>query len=108
MKLSDRLAEILTGEELDNAYLKVGKIPNGFKLNYGCMYNHPVVNVAGLMDLVELFGTKEICIENYCNGSGCETCGYYSDYGHEIDIKNPTKNIVEMQELVGKEIYNYE
>jgi len=52
-----------------------------------------------LKELSDYFGTDEIDIDSYGQG-GCDTCDYGSDYGHTVQIYNPTKNVEELQQLV--------
>lgn len=82
---------------------KINVCGNDVLITYGRMYESPVLNFVSLMDLSEIFGTKDIDVDNYAN-SGCETCDYGSDYGHEISIKNITKNVSEIKSLNGKDI----
>jgi hypothetical protein len=35
---------------------------------------------------------------------GCETCGYGSDYGQEIQIYEPTLNVESLKALVGQDL----
>lgn len=73
----------------------------GFSFKYGRMYSAPELSFKTLKQLSDHFGTEEIDVDNYSQG-GCDTCDYGSDYGHTIQIYNPTKNVEELQELVGE------
>ena len=61
-------------------------------ITIGNQYEAPQVTFANLLKLSEYFGTTVIDVDDYAN-SGCETCDYGSDYGHDITIKNPTRGI---------------
>lgn len=107
MSLKESLKEILGPiGVVEHAYLKINKITNGFELEYGKMYDAPPLNFATLSNLADLFGTREIDVDNY-SSSGCDTCDYGSDYGHTIQITNLTKNQKELEGLVGQgDIWN--
>lgn len=105
VELKNRILQILTPtDELSHVHYSVRAIiknqASGFVINYGQMYEKPELNFDKLMQLSEIFGTREIDVDDYSEG-GCETCDYGSDYGHEIQIYNPTKNVEEMKELIG-------
>jgi hypothetical protein len=51
--------------------------------------------------LSELFGTDNIDVDDYAYG-GCDTCDYGSNYGHEIAIREATKNVEEFKRLKNK------
>lgn len=72
-------------------YLKVNHVikdkSNSIELSFGSEYQRPQINLAGLIELADIFGTKEIDLDNY-GISGCETCDSGSDYGHTIQIYN--------------------
>jgi len=87
---------------LDKTY-KNKKQMWGFELEYGKMYESPQLNFSELKGLSELFGTDEIDVDNY-GSCGCDTCDYGSDYGHTIQIFNPTKNVDEMMRLTGMDL----
>ncbi len=82
---------------------KINVTNNDVLITYGQMYESPVLNFASLVKLSELFGTQDIDVDDY-GYSGCESCDYGSDYGHEISIKNITKNIEEVNNLKNKDI----
>lgn len=64
--------------------------PDGsFVIRYGAMYDAPSLNLDKLIKLTELFGTRKIDVNGYRN-RGCETCDYGSDYGHTIEVLEPT------------------
>jgi hypothetical protein len=63
----------------------------GLEITYGRMYESPELSFSILKQLSELFGTDEIDVDDY-SYSGCESCDYGSDYGHTIQVYNPTKN----------------
>jgi hypothetical protein len=84
-------------------YCRVGKISRGFEIEYGSMYSAPELGLKTLIALSEIFGTKAIDVDNY-GTSGCDTCDYGSDYGHTIQIYEPTKNLKEMKKLIGKDL----
>lgn len=86
---------------VEKSYLKVKKIDNNsFEFLYGKMYEAPEVNFHHLKQLSDLFGTDNINVNNY-NCAGCETCDYGSDYQNAIQIKNITKNLEGLRNLVG-------
>jgi hypothetical protein len=102
MELRDRLNEILEGGE----HLKVSRLTGkrlGFELSYSSMYESPVINFARLKALSDLFGTEAIDVDDYAN-AGCETCDWGSDYGHTIQVYEPTANEAGMDLLVGLDL----
>lgn len=104
--MKEELEKILPiGDDYTHAHLKLEKRDkNCWVLEYGKMYKAPTLNLAVLIELSELFGTKEIDVDDYSYG-GCETCDWGSDYGHTIQIYNPTKNLEGLKEWEGKYIY---
>jgi hypothetical protein len=64
----------------------------GFVITAGNMYDAPDMNFTILKAIGEFFGTDEVDVDDYSFG-GCESCDYGSDYGHEIQVYNPTKNL---------------
>lgn len=97
--LKDEILAILSNGD----YCKVSEIKKGFEIKYGREYESPELSFNTLMALSKLFDTEEIDVDNYAD-SGCETCDYGSDYGHEIQIYNPKKNAKELKALVGKDL----
>lgn len=81
--------------------LAVTKINNGYEIEYGQMYEAPDLSFDSLKELSDLFGTTNINVDHY-SVSGCETCDFYSDYGHTIQITNITKNRELLDELVNR------
>lgn len=53
-------------------------------------YTAPKITLSVLFFLSEVFGTKDIDVDDYAH-SGCETCDWGSSYGHTIQIYNATK-----------------
>lgn len=107
MNLKERIIEILNDESsrYNDPYCKVTKTERGFSLMLGAMYEAPgVITFAKLQMLSELFGTVKIDVDDYSEG-GCETCDYGSDYGHEIKIYEPTKNLEEISKLFGEDLF---
>jgi hypothetical protein len=83
----------------DGEYIKVEKHKtNSFEIKYGRMYNSPGINFATLKKLSDMFGTDKIDVDNYSSG-GCDTCDWGSDYGHTIQIYEPTKRVEELAAL---------
>lgn len=78
--------------------LNLRKTHNGLIITIGNMYQSPELSFAKLLELSKLFGTTEIDVDNY-SISGCETCDWGSDYGHEISIVNPTEYLEEIGDL---------
>lgn len=72
--------------------LEIHKLDNGFEIEYGCEYTSPKLDFDKLVKLSTLFGTTEIDVDDY-NYSGCESCDYGSEYGHKIQVLNPTENL---------------
>jgi hypothetical protein len=99
MDLKQEIKEILD----DGDYIKVAKLDKGFEIEYGKRDSgvSPSLSFSKLKSLSELFGTDEIDVDDYCNSGGCDTCDYGSDFGHTIQIYNPTLNVEEMSLLVG-------
>lgn len=59
------------------------------------MYEAPPITFAMLKEFSETFGTDFIDVrKGSTNSSGCETCDYGSSYGHQIIIKDATKNLI--------------
>lgn len=100
----EQLCELL-GVEKDrvwkrrDGYFEIRRLPDGYYIKYGMMYEAPKLNFGNLVKLSDLLGTMDITVDEYAEG-GCETCDYGSDYGHEIYIKNITKNKEEFDKLV--------
>ena len=104
MSLKDKIVSILHDDKIyGDGHCKVKKIDRGYEISYGYMYESPNLSFAILMKLSELFGTEEIDVDDFAYG-GCDTCDYGSCYGHEIQVYNPTKNVSEMDRLVGSDL----
>lgn len=94
----------------DHRYIEISKLgdsllgQNNFEIKVGAMYEPPTVNFEILKKLSELFGTVKIDLDNFAEG-GCETCDHGSDYGHTIQIYAPTLYVEEMEQLVGKDLF---
>jgi hypothetical protein len=85
--------------DLDDIHLELEPTGRGLEITIGQMYESPVeINFKTLSKLGELFGTEEIDVDNFAN-SGCESCDYGSDYGHTIQIYNPTLRLSEITKL---------
>lgn len=67
------------------------KPTDSINIRIGNMYTSPNLSFDKLLQLSKLFGTTKIDVDDYAH-SGCDSCDYGSDYGHEIRISNPTKN----------------
>ena len=65
---------------------------NHLRIKIGKMYESPNLSFAKLLEISKIFGTTNIDVDSY-NMSGCESCDYGSDYGHNIDIRDATKNV---------------
>lgn len=93
-KSTKKLIDILIKDEppYNKKSIEIIKVDNGFRITTGQIYNSISINLSKLMELVEFFGTKDIDIDQYSR-KGCPTCDFGSEYGHTIDIKNPTKNL---------------
>jgi hypothetical protein len=61
------------------------------------MYEAPGLSAEKIMALCDLFGTRKIEVDDYANG-GCASCDYGSEYGHEIEVREPTKMVAEFRE----------
>lgn len=88
------LKKILNVERSELETWEVTRIGSRITIKYGEMYEPPVLNFSTLMELSEYFGTQEIDVDKYSVG-GCESCDFGSDYGHEITIRNATRNLDE-------------
>lgn len=104
-ELTDKIYKILLESKIQDysdCYLEIEKIgkENDFQIKYGQMYEAPILNFGTLKELSELFGTDNIDVDDY-SYRGCDTCDYGSDYGHEIQVRNPTKTL-EVLDYVGK------
>lgn len=103
-ELKNIFCESFTEKEMySDEYIISSKIDNGFEISIGSMYTAPQINFKILKQLSDLFGTIKIDVDDYSN-SGCETCDYGSNYGHSIQILEPTKNISQMQGLLDKNL----
>lgn len=102
MSLKEEILSVLCVNE-DRPYCIVTKIARGFELQYGQEYSSPNLSFEKLLGLSELFGTKAIDVDDYAT-QGCETCDFGSDYGHTIQIYEPTKNVEEMMQLLGDDL----
>jgi hypothetical protein len=108
MSLKEEIFEALNIKDSYNGSLsrrdfhfKCRKLKKGFELEFGQMYeSHAEINFKTLSVLSRIVGTEEIDIDDYAN-SGCESCDFGSDYGHTIQILNPTLRVVELEELCG-------
>lgn len=100
-ELEKELNNLLLSEcrSTQDSHLEVTKRDsNCFIITYGQMYDSPELSFEKLLELSEMFGTKKIDVDDYAN-SGCDTCDYGSDYGHEIQIYNPTLLVEELEKL---------
>mgnify|MGYP000591318132 CR=1 FL=1 len=84
---------------VEKTHIRCDKLTESkFEITIGKMYESPCkVSFKNLVKLSEIFGTDKIDVDDYAN-SGCETCDYGSDYGHTIQVINPTKRIDELKE----------
>jgi len=107
--LEDELKLILWPDGLDGCahpYLTVRLIPSGgYEVVFGQMYDAPEFGLRHMKALAELFGVADadLDVDNYSQG-GCDTCDYYSKYGHEVQLRNVTKREAELKALVGREL----
>jgi len=68
------------------------------------MYDCPQLQFKTLVKLSELFGSEDIRTDmDYLVQPGCETCDYGSEYGYEVIIGNPTKNMEEYKTFASKQ-----
>jgi hypothetical protein len=98
----NKLKEILfSTKEIygSNRHLKIEKITDGYEITFGQQYAPPGLNFDQLMKISELFGTTKIDVDNYSQ-MGCETCDYGSNYGHTIQVKEPTLNCRAVEALI--------
>lgn len=102
MNLKDTLVNLLLDtKDYNYSHIRVDKLgESDIEITYGQMYESPELNFSTLKELSEVFGTDKIDVDHYAEG-GCESCDYGSDYGHTIQIYNPTKNVEEAKELFG-------
>lgn len=95
------IASLFKTSEYSHGELTINKITNTkFEIGIYQMYDAPVINFTTLKKLSDLLGTEEIDVNNYSQ-AGCETCDYGSSYGHEIQVYNPTKYVLELCQLDG-------
>lgn len=95
----DELRSILGNFKFEITALSKGQ--NSFQIRYGQEYSRPELNLDKLIELSKLFGATEIDVDDYSQ-SGCDTCDYGSDYGHEIQVYNPTLCVKEIKKLTSK------
>lgn len=94
------LYETLTSLLGENAEYKYDTKYNRIAIYDSQMYECPELQFHTLVELSELFGSEEITTDmDYIVRRGCETCDYGSDYGYELIIANPTKNVEEYKEF---------
>lgn len=74
--------------------LRAEKTDSGdIEIRYGQMYETPSIEfVSASVKLKEFYGASDVRLDGY-SFSGCKTCDWGSDYGHEILVIGPTKNI---------------
>ena len=94
--LKDELVELLDGDDFEFTYTKDKGDNYVFYIKHSAMYSAPTLQFAKLKKLSEIFGTEKIDVDDFGHG-GCETCDYGSEYGHEITLINPTKNVNEFK-----------
>lgn len=93
------------GDRVFKAHLRVeGHGRAAAQLVWGKMYDAPGVTFDLLQALSTLFGTTRIDVDDYAQG-GCETCDWGSDYGHTIQVYDPTKNAAELKALIGRDLW---
>jgi uncharacterized protein (TIGR02996 family) len=93
------------GDRLDKAHLRVEEHHRAAaQLVWGKMYDAPAITLGLLQKLGNLFGTTQIDVDDYAQG-GCESCDWGSDYGHTIQVYEPTKNVKELKALVGTDLW---
>lgn len=103
MELIEKIANILFDgiSYTSDSHLQINKISNTeYEIVFGMMYDKPEINFPKLIELANIFGTNDINVNNY-DVMGCETCDWGSDYGYELQIKNVTKNIEELEKIIG-------
>lgn len=61
-------------------------------ITFGQMYSTPKFTLNQAKALQEFFDCEDIRQGQYSH-SGCETCDYGSEYGHELHIVEPKKNL---------------
>ena len=62
------------------------------QFEYTEMYDPPPIKMAFLSALATYFGTTDVDVVGSIAMGGCETCDYGSIYGHEISVRNITRN----------------
>lgn len=97
MSLKETVQDILGPSE----HLKIVRRKNEhhnyyYEIVYGNMYSSPQLSFAKLVKLSELFGTQKIDVDDYAV-AGCESCDFGSDYGHSIQIYEPTLMLIELE-----------
>lgn len=65
---------------------------SNFSIKISKTYESPNLSFAKLLEISKIFGTTHIDVDSY-SIPGCESCDYGSDYGHNIDIIDATKNV---------------
>lgn len=83
--LCDYRCEVRTGWRGDGSFV----------IEWVAMYDAPAVSdtFEAMQRLSELFGTTKINIGSGRRNGGCETCDYGSQYGTELTLMKPTKNV---------------
>jgi hypothetical protein len=77
--------------EYSNATMTVSpishlKLGDGAEIKISQMYENWDVNFAMLKKISNLLQTDQVDVNNWCDNSGCETCGYYSKYLTAVQV----------------------
>ena len=99
--IGHRIEEILADDrEWSKPYLEYSVRTDGtLVIKWGAMYEAPRLSFGKLKALSELFGTDKIDVDDYAN-SGCESCDFGSNYGHEVTIEEATKEVDAFKKMV--------
>lgn len=97
----DAILAILVHDRDYGEELSIRKFPNyhsqltgqnDLLITFGQMYDRPKFTLNQAKALQEFFDCEDIRQGEYSH-PGCETCDYGSEYGHELHIVNPKKNL---------------
>jgi hypothetical protein len=95
VKILEALENILKSGEYEDGEISDLRWNDTRKIisfRYSSMYDSPPLNFSTMKELSDHFGTDEIDIDGYSQ-RGCETCDYGSEYGHDVEIMEPTKGL---------------
>ena len=90
--MSDKSTVTLFDSDWNVRKISHPRLGDGFEIDMTAMYSPPVeMSFSNMKVISDYFGTENIDVDNVSE-SGCETCDYGSNYGHEVQVYGATKN----------------